>query len=98
MCSAAGKDCRLRRRPRFLVQHTVALLLFISALGFVRPASMPTYVEGEMFELAMDNSYIVHYGENYYVYYSGEIWDVLSHDDLEMPPYNELEIIEGVTP
>lgn len=89
-----------RRRPKSTaVLYAIAVLTFaLSYFVVIQPATMPTYVEGEMFELTMDNSYIVHSGEKYYVYYSGNVWDVLSYEDLETPPYNELEIIEEVTP
>lgn len=89
-----------RRRPKSTaVLYAVAVLTFaLSYFVVIQPASMPSYIEGEVLELTKDNSYIVHSGEKYFVYYFEDVWDVLSIEDLETPPYNELEIIEEVIP
>lgn len=89
-----------RRRPRTTAAlYAAAVLVFVlSYFVVIQPASMPPQIEGEVLELTKDNSYIVHSGEKYFVYYFEDVWDVLSIEDLETPPYNELEIIEEVIP
>lgn len=89
-----------RHRPKSTtVLYAAAMLVFVlSYFVIIQPASEPPQIAGEVLELTKDNSYIVHSGEQYYVYYFGDIWDVLSVEDLEIPPYSELKIIEEVIP
>lgn len=93
-------DLLLSREPRLAngarILCGAALLVFLLSYFVIwQPAGLPPENEiAGCFEFTPDNSYIIHEQGKYSIYYLGSFWAVLPKSELEVPPYNGLEIIE----
>lgn len=88
-----------RRRPRATaVLYAAAVLTFaLSYFVIIQPASEPPQIEGEV-AIDAENSYIVQENGMYFLYFDGERCGQISEWALDAPPFNEIKIIEEVTP
>lgn len=88
-----------RRRPRATaVLYAAAVLTFaLSYFVIIQPAREPPQIEGEV-AIDAENSYIVQENGMYFLYFDGERCGQISEWALDAPPFNEIKIIEEVTP
>ena len=91
------RNRRRSKRARILLNCGFLALFILSYMVIVQPYYPPPDVEVyDTVKVTKENSFILHSGSQYFLYYNDVFLMEITETDLKEVPYNNLEIVEGL--